>query len=427
MTNSIHPSNRSTFTLDPFKALPEGFSEKVNLIAFEIFAQYSKKGPEENFVYFIPCLLSNLSLLYANSPPNLKDIFEKEFHLEKIKEKEWHQGVATWTSIIIKHVKKLQEQESNKPFDFTLTADQAIAIKNSNKLNPQLIELMNNPYSAELIVYNNVKEAEVIANEWIEQKTEGEIKNLIDEIHPKSQIIFLSAAVFKGSWEFPFDKNRTQKEIFADYKGDLVMVDKMYADSDNYRFGLLGKNNDIKVMELSFRGDIAMIIFLPTGRASEAVQKLNDVMTQENLSNFFSEYDENLLSRKSMSISLPRLKISEKDNLFATLSNWPLIQEIIQSNLNSIFLNPSKKVLIDKLIIQTNLSVDEEGAAIKAAMYTACYEDSCPPKPFYVDHPFAYAFFDKHTSTILAMGRITSLEGEALSERQQNCYTRYYS
>lgn len=420
--NSTHSNIQPQLNCEIPKISSNDFQERINHLAFKFFQEYSKIGPEKNFCFFLPCILSNMSMLFAGAPPELKRAFHEEFRLEGITEEQWHQGVAGWTSTILQHVKSIQDQKA-VPFDFTLTSNQAIALHKDRQLNSNAEETFHNLYQAEVISFNSANEAEEKSNEWIEAKTDGEIKNLVENLDPGTTAILLSAATFKGSWTYPFNQELTEKEIFQNYLGELCMVDRMKMDTDDLRFGWIKK---IEIMELPFHGDVSMMIFLPYCAATDCVDSLTKNMTFENFSPFFSNVDKNLRNQWSMSIALPRLEISEKDDLLNCLSGWSLINKIGNSDLAGSLIQTSKPTIVDKMVVQTNLKVDEEGAAIKAAMYTPCYEDSCPPEPYYVNRPFAYAFFEKHTNTILAMGRVTNLPGEALTEDQKRRYGRYY-
>ncbi|NXP09360.1 SPB6 protein, partial [Thinocorus orbignyianus] len=53
-------------------------------------------------------------------------------------------------------------------------------------------------------------------NGWVEEKTEGKIRNLLAEgiINSLTRLVLVNAIYFKGNWEKPFDKETTGERPF---------------------------------------------------------------------------------------------------------------------------------------------------------------------------------------------------------------------
>ncbi|NWI11149.1 SPB6 protein, partial [Crypturellus soui] len=53
-------------------------------------------------------------------------------------------------------------------------------------------------------------------NGWVEEKTEGKIRNLLTEgiINSLTKLVLVNAISFKGNWEAQFDKERTVERPF---------------------------------------------------------------------------------------------------------------------------------------------------------------------------------------------------------------------
>ncbi|NWZ27331.1 SPB6 protein, partial [Asarcornis scutulata] len=53
-------------------------------------------------------------------------------------------------------------------------------------------------------------------NGWVEEKTEGKIKNLLAEgiIDSMTRLVLVNAIYFKGNWEKRFDKENTNERLF---------------------------------------------------------------------------------------------------------------------------------------------------------------------------------------------------------------------
>ncbi|NWX91947.1 SPB6 protein, partial [Nothoprocta ornata] len=53
-------------------------------------------------------------------------------------------------------------------------------------------------------------------NSWVEEKTEGKIRNLLTEgiINSMTRLVLVNAIYFKGNWEGQFDKESTSERPF---------------------------------------------------------------------------------------------------------------------------------------------------------------------------------------------------------------------
>ncbi|GFT03474.1 serpin B8, partial [Nephila pilipes] len=61
---------------------------------------------------------------------------------------------------------------------------------------------------------NNADKAVKEINDWVKEKTNGKIENLLDQLDPSTLMVLLNAVYFKGKWEVPFDPRLTEPSIF---------------------------------------------------------------------------------------------------------------------------------------------------------------------------------------------------------------------
>src|SRR5690606_11901740 len=66
-----------------------------------------------------------------------------------------------------------------------------------------------------------------IINQWIEQQTEGLIKDMLDRISPDAVMYLVNAIYYKDDWKYQFDSGKTQKEPFYISPERQVQVDMM--------------------------------------------------------------------------------------------------------------------------------------------------------------------------------------------------------
>ncbi|MFQ6113665.1 MAG: serpin family protein, partial [bacterium] len=53
-----------------------------------------------------------------------------------------------------------------------------------------------------------------IINAWVEENTNGKIKEIVDRIDPEIVMFLINAIYFKGTWTYEFDKELTQDDFF---------------------------------------------------------------------------------------------------------------------------------------------------------------------------------------------------------------------
>src|SRR5690554_4651447 len=83
-------------------------------------------------------------------------------------------------------------------------------------------------YNAEVagIDVRDPKSVEII-NGWIEQQTQGLIKDMLDQIPPDAVMYLVNAIYYKADWKYQFDASKTKKEPFYVNQNKQVQVDMM--------------------------------------------------------------------------------------------------------------------------------------------------------------------------------------------------------
>ncbi len=399
-----------------FKQVDPRYAKAINQIALDIFENLSKS---KNSCLFMPNLIANLMMLYQGMPEEVKGPIKKELHLDEMEEGEIRDGFADWTQQLQSRAedKGLFSRFQKKP-SYQFVASRAIAVHQDCKL-PDGMKEAN---LMDVISFEGAQDAEKKSNAWIENKTDGDIKGLVKDLDSKTAVLLISAAIFAGKWVYPFTKSKTQKESFTNADDTKVLVDKMFMASDNLRFGYA---NSLRVMELPFHGEITMLIFLPEGVKKEKyINTLNRAMTTTNILKFVQNYENKLKAKASMEIAMPRLNVDEEVDLMEELKDWPVMQMIKEADLNGSLLEREggDPLKAQKMINATKMKLDEEGVVIKAATYTPCYYESCPPQPFDVNRSFGYVFWDKESKTILGIGKVTHLDGDPVPEKKKTRY-----
>ena len=111
---------------------------------------------------------------------------------------------------------------------------------------------------------SNAEEIRLQINEWVAQKTQQKIQNLLSErsLASSTRLVLVNAIYFKGDWKFPFESTSTCKQMF--YKNDIEskLVDMM-SQEDEFLF-TDDQALEVKVIQLPYKNSsLSMRIILP--------------------------------------------------------------------------------------------------------------------------------------------------------------------
>lgn len=128
--------------------------------------------------------------------------------------------------------------------------------------------------SFENVNFQNNGAAAKEINEWVEQETEGKIKNFIDadQIDPDlTQIILVNALYFQGNWTYPFGSIETHPATFFKSNTETSQANFMYQESTQLNY-VESDELDAQILELPFKGqDASVVLVLPRQKEGIAV------------------------------------------------------------------------------------------------------------------------------------------------------------
>ncbi|MGZ2369800.1 serpin family protein [Ancylomarina sp. YFZ004] len=233
-------------------------------------------------------------------------------------------------------------------------------------------------------------------NDWVEDKTEGEIQNILGKIDPNAFMYLINAIYFKGEWAKPFDIKDTYPGDFTDEEGVISRANYM---TTNMHIGYLS-NDLFTALELPYGNkDYAMVILLPNEdkKIADIVDELNDANWNQWMNAFL---------RPELNVHLPKFKFEYKQEL-----NDVLIQLGMENPFSGAadFTGISKDVplRISSVIHQSFIEVNEEGTEAAAATVVVVGETSTgPPSTIHINKPFVFVIKEKQTNSIVFMGNV---------------------
>ena len=294
----------------------------------------------------------------------------------------------------------------NKNDEYNISTANALWIKENLQLLQDYLDVIQTYYggNATEVDFSNPSEAADIINQWVENNTNGLIKDLIQSsnIDPfYTALILTNAIYFKGTWKIQFDPENTTERDFETCLGSIVGVPTMSLVETEDIFNYT-ETADLQILELPYTGDeISMMILLPKNK------DLDDIIdTLDN--NEFAEWRDSL-AETEVNIYLPKFEMETSYGLKDTLIQLGLINAF-SSSADFSGITGGKDLSIDSVLHKAFVEVNEEGteaAAATAVIMELTGEGGGSSRVvFDADHPFIFLIQHRETGTILFMGKV---------------------
>ncbi len=239
-------------------------------------------------------------------------------------------------------------------------------------------------------------------NGWVEKKTEGNIKKILDELDPNSACVLLNAVYFKGNWQTPFKPSATYKAPFHLDNGKDVKVDMM---SRTGSFRVL-RDNGLLALELPYKTSASMVLI----QADKA----------DGMAALEKQFNEGLLLDLGQRLAtapmerarlfLPKFKIQTKYDLMQPMAELGIKDAFSFKNSDFKKMYARSAVKISQIRHKATLEVDEQGSVATAATAVEMtLKSAAKPRPtpqIRFDRPFMVLIREGTTGTNLFVGRI---------------------
>uniref|UniRef100_A0A8B9QDN0 Antithrombin-III n=1 Tax=Apteryx owenii TaxID=8824 RepID=A0A8B9QDN0_APTOW len=263
-------------------------------------------------------------------------------------------------------------------------------------------------YGAKLWPLNFKEKPELsrrIINEWVANKTEGRITEVIPEggIGDLTILVLVNAIYFKGHWKSQFPASNTKLDLFHKTNDETCRVPVMYQES-RFRHAFAPQDK-VQVLELPYKGDdITMVLVLPD--AGIPLLAVEQDLTSEKLQGWIRS-----LSEISLSVFLPRFRIEDSFSVKEQLRKMGLEDLFSPENarLPGIIAEGRTDLYVSDAFHKAFLEVNEEGSEAAAATAVTISGRSFPMNRaiFNANRPFLLFIREAALNTIIFMGRIT--------------------
>ncbi len=373
------------------------------VFAFDLY--HALRNQEGNLFYSPYSISLALAMTYAGTRGETEQEMGTASHFTLSQER-LH---PAFNALDIELAGRSKEAESLDEKGFRLNIANSIWGQKGYSFLPDFLDVLAENYGAGMRLtdfVNAPEDSRTVINDWVSEKTEGRIGDLIPEdcISEMTRLVLVSAIYFNAAWSSPFQEEFTRDSDFHLSDGTDVAV-PMMRQTDWLRYG---EGEGWQVAELMYESrEISMVILLPEpGRFEEFENSLSSERLNEILDAFEYRY---------VAVDMPEFRYeSDAVSLRETLSRMGMPAAFTWPGADFSGMDGTHDLFIGDVLHKSFISVDEAGT--EAAAATAVIADmggiyTEEPTAFTVSRPFIFFIRDIETGTVLFAGRILNPVG----------------
>lgn len=239
-------------------------------------------------------------------------------------------------------------------------------------------------------------------NDWVNEKTDGMIPAILDDVNPDAVMYLINATSFIGDWAEPYKKSDVLKnQIFVDINGNEDEVVMLHSKENTY----IHDDDTTGFVKLYDGYDYSFVALLP----DEGIN--------------FDDYVNSLTGEKFAALIENREFASVRANMpeFSYDYSVLLNDELINMGMGSAFdtsadfsrmgKTDTGELYIAKVYHKTFISVDRKGTRAGAATAVEMDKAAAPMeedvKVVTLNRPYVYAIIDNETNLPIFVGTVT--------------------
>ena len=243
-------------------------------------------------------------------------------------------------------------------------------------------------------------------NKWIEGKTAGMVKDVLDEI-PKEAILYLvNALAFDARWAEQYKETQVQEGEFTTEAGEKRPVEMMYSSEDGWFL-----EDDLATGFLKWYAGhrYAFVAMLPN----------EGVSVEEYVSSLSAEHLQHMIADpKSYDVvaAIPKFETEFDTEMSKVLANMgmPAAFDADLADFSRLGTHTDGNIYISRVLHKTFISVAEQGTRAGAATVIEAAAEAAPMerelKKVVLDRPFAYFIIDQVTGMPIFIGTLMDVQ-----------------
>lgn len=267
-------------------------------------------------------------------------------------------------------------------------------------------QTVSNDYDSEIFLESMDEDTLLKINDWVNEKTDGMIPEILNEIPADTLMYLLNTLTFQAKWEEIYDSEDVYTGIFTDEDGKELETDMMRSTESVYLNG-----RDAEGFLKYYRGEkYAFAALLPdeSMTATEYINSLNGEDLSEILSGKESGY--------TIHAEIPKFTAETEIELSQELNALGITDAFSDlADFSAIYdTDTQPDVQISEVIHRTFLEINEQETKASAATAVGIMETSMLPddneKYISLNRPFLYMLVDCEKNIPLFMGVMEELE-----------------
>ncbi|MDJ0553127.1 MAG: serpin family protein [Microcoleaceae cyanobacterium MO_207.B10] len=363
-----------------------------NRFAFQLFSEIIKLETDKNIFISPSSIAFALSMTYNGAEGKTKDAMTKTLNFQGMSLAEINQANQQLRMLL----------NSLNP-EINLDIANSIWMKKGVSFDKNFIQSNQKFYDSKVseLDFNN-PQAPAIINSWVNEKTNGKIDKIIENLEPDSVMVLLNAIYFQGNWEQKFLEADTKEQPFTLPDGTQKQHPIMFQSSRCLYY----ENDYFQAVSLPYEeGRVSMYIFLP--REEVGLEGFYQVLNNKNWGNWMLSFD-----FYKVHLGLPKFKSEYEIKLNDMLKSLGMEVAFDDKLADFSRMRPiPPELYIDevkhKTFVEVNEAGTEAGATTSVTMGIRSAEISVD---MLVNRPFFFAILDNDSGSILFMGEITNPE-----------------
>ena len=226
-------------------------------------------------------------------------------------------------------------------------------------------------------------------NNWIEEKTDGMIKDALDDIPSAALMYLINALAFDAEWMTIYEKHQVRDGEFTKEDGTKQDVEFMYGTEGTY----LEDEKATGFKKYYKGGKYAFVAMLPNEGVS--VSEYVDSLTGESLNVLLTNPQ-----NTTVYTSMPKFETGYSVEMSEILGSMGMTDAFSaeSANFKSLGTSSAGNIFINRVLHKTYISVGEKGTRAAAVTIVEPGDGAAmepeEPKEVYLDRPFVYMLVD---------------------------------
>jgi serpin B len=244
-------------------------------------------------------------------------------------------------------------------------------------------------------------------NNWVSEKTDGMIEDILDSIPEDAVMYLINALAFDAEWVEPYREDQVRDGVFTTEAGEVRDVEMMYGTDYQY----LDDGSATGFLKYYSEGKYAFAALLPNEgiSVSDYVASLTGETLMNTLNHAYNVQVDNAIPKFSDAYSVEMSDILKSMGITdAFRSEAADFTGIGSSDLGNIY--------ISRVIHKTYISVNEKGTRAGAATVVEMKAEGAimpeETKTVTLDRPFVYLLIDCETNLPFFIGTMMDPNGE---------------